>query len=75
MGTTKQRKSERKSGGGWLVPALLVAGMVLAAIGGFILVSNILLPVVSQPAGALDDNKALGPVDAPVRVVVYSDYQ
>lgn len=72
MKRSRARPSKRH---GWGISALLVAGMVLAAVAGFVFVYRFLL--ADQPAAAVNgpELKALGSSDAPVTVVVYSDFQ
>ncbi len=72
MKKSRARPSKRRS---WGISAILVAGMVLAAVAGFIFVDRVLL--AGQPAAAVSgpELKALGSSNAPVTVVVYSDFQ
>jgi hypothetical protein len=61
----------------WTISALLVAGMLLAAAGGFFVVHQFLSAPGSTSNPEIDtlDRKAIGSPNAPVTVVVYSDFQ
>ncbi len=72
MKRSRVRPSKRRS---WGISAVLVAGMVLAAVAGFVFVDRVLLAGQSLAAVGGPELKALGSGEAPVTVVVYSDFQ
>lgn len=68
-------KSRPKRRQGWGLSLVLVAGMVLAAVAGFFFVSSVLLAGGGATQLQGPEVKSLGAADAPVTVVVYSDFQ
>lgn len=64
----------REQGLDWRLAAVLVGGMILSAIVGFIFVNQVLLATISTAGAGDADAKALGSREAPVSVVVYSDF-
>ncbi len=73
-----QKSKGRPTGrtfGGWGLPAVLVGGMVLAAVAGFVFVNQVLM-APSTPAATVGlDSKSLGAADAPVAFIEYGDFQ
>lgn len=59
----------------WQMPAVLVSGMVLAAVLGFVFVSWVIGGIGSTGEAGMADKKTLGDPTAPVTLVVYSDFQ
>jgi protein-disulfide isomerase len=71
-----QSPNRKHQGRAWQLPALLVTGMVLSAIAGFLFINQLLIAGFSSNISSIgDDAKSLGSPDAPVTVIVYSDFQ
>jgi protein-disulfide isomerase len=80
QGGRRQRETEspgREAGRprSWRPAALLVLGMAVAALAGFLLVNLLLIPDRSAPLASGADPKSLGSAGAPVEIIEFADFQ